>query len=52
MCLVELPYATPWKLPSIVPDSDDQDAYLVVGDFGSNGRIYREWTSKTLIWKF
>jgi hypothetical protein len=28
--------------PSIVPDGDDQNVYLVVDDFGRNGRDYRE----------
>jgi hypothetical protein len=28
--------------PSIVPMSDDQNVYLVVDDFGRNGRAYRE----------
>ena len=28
--------------PSIVPCGDDQNAYLVVDDFGRNGRVYRE----------
>jgi hypothetical protein len=29
--------------PSIVPkDDDDQDVYIVVDDFGRNGRCYRE----------
>jgi hypothetical protein len=28
--------------PSIVPDGDDQNVYLVVDDFGRNGRAYRE----------
>ena len=27
--------------PSIVPDGDDQNVYLVVDDFGRNGRAYR-----------
>ena len=28
--------------PSIVPNGDDQNVYLVVDDFGRNGRAYRE----------
>jgi hypothetical protein len=28
--------------PSIVPKGDDQTVYLVVDDFGRNGRAYRE----------
>ena len=28
--------------PSIVPDGDDQNVYLVVDDFGRNGRAWRE----------
>jgi hypothetical protein len=28
--------------PSIVPNSDDQNVYLVVDDFGRNGRAWRE----------
>jgi hypothetical protein len=28
--------------PSIVPASDDQNVYIVVDDFGRNGRAYRE----------
>jgi hypothetical protein len=28
--------------PSIVPKGDDQDVYLVVDDFGRNGRAWRE----------
>jgi hypothetical protein len=28
--------------PSIVPKGDDQNVYLVVDDFGGNGRAYRE----------
>jgi hypothetical protein len=28
--------------PSIVPRGDDQNVYLVVDDFGQNGRVYRE----------
>jgi hypothetical protein len=32
---------TGWT-PSIVPKGDDQNVYLVVDDFGRNGRAYRE----------
>jgi hypothetical protein len=32
---------TGWT-PSIVPNGDDQSVYLVVDDFGPNGRAYRE----------
>jgi hypothetical protein len=32
---------TGWT-PSIVPTGDDQHVYLVVDDFGRNGRAYRE----------
>jgi hypothetical protein len=32
---------TGWT-PSIVPNGDDQNVYLVVDDFGPNGRAYRE----------
>jgi hypothetical protein len=28
--------------PSIVPNDDDKDVYLVVDDFGGNGRAWRE----------
>jgi hypothetical protein len=28
--------------PSIVPNGDDQNVYLVVDDLGRNGRVYRE----------
>jgi hypothetical protein len=28
--------------PSIVPNDDDQNVYLVVDDFGRNGRAWRE----------
>lgn len=28
--------------PSIVPNEDDQDVYLVLDDFGRNGRVFRE----------
>src|ERR1700761_9738995 len=28
--------------PSIVPSSNDQNVYIVVDDFGRNGRAYRE----------
>jgi hypothetical protein len=30
------------RAPPIVPDGDDQNVYLVVDDFGRNGRAYRE----------
>jgi hypothetical protein len=32
---------TGWT-PSIVPHGDDQNVYIVVDDFGRNGRVYRE----------
>jgi hypothetical protein len=32
---------TGWT-PSIVPNGDDQNVYLVVDDLGQNGRVYRE----------
>jgi hypothetical protein len=32
---------TGWT-PSIVPNGDDQNVYIVVDDFGRNGRVYRE----------
>ena len=28
--------------PSVVPNGDDQNVYLVVDDFGRNGRAYRQ----------
>jgi hypothetical protein len=28
--------------PSIVPNADDQNIYIVLDDFGPNGRAYRE----------
>jgi hypothetical protein len=28
--------------PSIVPNGDDQNVYIVLDDFGRNGRSYRE----------
>jgi hypothetical protein len=28
--------------PSIVPNGDDQNVYLVVDDFGDGGRVFRE----------
>lgn len=31
----------PWT-PSIVPAGDDQNIYIVLEDFGHNGRAYRE----------
>jgi hypothetical protein len=30
------------RMPSIVPDEDGQNVYLVIDDFGRNGRVYRE----------
>ena len=30
------------RAPSIVPEGDDQNVYLVVDDFGRHGRAYRE----------
>jgi hypothetical protein len=33
--------------PSIVPDADDQNVYLVVDDFGRHGRCYRETDVET-----
>jgi hypothetical protein len=32
----------PGWTPSIVPNGDDQTVYIVVDDFGRNGRAYRE----------
>ena len=32
---------TGWT-PSIVPNGEDQNVYLVIDDFGRNGRVYRE----------
>jgi hypothetical protein len=32
---------TGWT-PSIVPKGEDQNVYLVIDDFGRNGRVYRE----------
>jgi hypothetical protein len=32
---------TGWT-PSIVPNADDQNIYIVVDDFGRSGRAYRE----------
>jgi hypothetical protein len=37
---------TGWT-PSIVPNGDDQNVYLVVDDFGPNGRAYRETDVET-----
>jgi len=37
---------TGWT-PSIVPKGDDQNVYLVVDDFGRNGRSYRETDVET-----
>ena len=33
---------TPAWTPSIVPNDDDQNVYIVLDDFGRNGRAYRE----------
>jgi hypothetical protein len=33
--------------PSIVPVSDDQTVYIVVDDFGRNGRAFRETDVET-----
>ena len=33
--------------PSIVPNDDDQNVYLVVDDFGRNGRVFRETDVET-----
>jgi hypothetical protein len=30
------------RTPSIVPDGEDQNVYLVLDDFGQNGRAWRE----------
>jgi hypothetical protein len=38
---LELRRRTGWT-PSIVPNADDQNVYLVVVDFGDNGRDFRE----------
>ena len=37
---------TGWT-PSILPNGDDQNVYLVVDDFGRNGRVYRETDVET-----
>jgi hypothetical protein len=37
---------TGWT-PSIVPKGDDQNVFIVVGDFGRNGRAYRETDVET-----
>jgi len=29
-------------IPSIVPNDDDRNVYIVLDDFGRNGRAYRE----------
>ena len=34
--------------PSIVPSSNDQNVYIVVDDFGRNGRAYRETDKLTI----
>jgi hypothetical protein len=39
---VELSYASIQLDASIVPNSDDQNVYLFVDDFGRNGRAWRE----------
>ena len=36
----------PWT-PSIVPAGDDQNVYIVVDDFGRNGRVYHETDVET-----
>jgi len=41
---------TGWT-PSIVPKGDDQNVYLVLDDFGRNGRLIAKPTSKQPIWK-
>jgi hypothetical protein len=33
---------TPAWTPSIVPNGDDQNVYIVLDDFGRHGRSYRE----------
>ena len=38
----EFAMSRPGWTPSIVPNDDDQTAYIVVDDFGSIGRSYRE----------
>jgi hypothetical protein len=37
--------------PSIVPRGDDQDVYLVIDDFGSLGRVWREADYGTTDWE-
>jgi hypothetical protein len=37
----------PGWTPSIVPNGDDQNVYIVVDDFGRNGRAYRETDLET-----
>jgi hypothetical protein len=37
---------TGWT-PSIVPNGDDQNVYLVVDDLGRTGRVYREADTET-----
>jgi hypothetical protein len=37
--------------PSIVPRGDDHDVYLVVDDFGSLGRVWREADYGTTEWE-
>jgi hypothetical protein len=29
-------------MPSIVPDGNDQNVYIILDDFGRTGRAYRE----------
>jgi len=41
-CCVGVPAMARRWTPSIVPNADDQNVYLVVDDFGRNGRAYRE----------
>jgi hypothetical protein len=35
------------RMPTIVPNGDDQNVYLVVDDFGRNGRAWREANVET-----
>jgi hypothetical protein len=41
-CSVEFVMRKSRWTPSIVPNGDDQNVYIVVDDFGRNGRSYRE----------
>ena len=41
LCVLHLEYLLLWT-PSIVPNDVDRNVYLVVDDFGSNGRVFRE----------